>query len=99
MCRPVIVDDEGRKMPIVMSIPGVYDQQRYVAKVERVVERVRVPVFAQFRQSSSPPKIEPVEDYGYRYSSAPPKVEPEKMYGRYSSPPKKETGKDYGHRC
>jgi hypothetical protein len=93
VCRPVIVDAEGRKTPIVVSMPNLYGQG-YVAIVERVVEHVRVPVFTQYRQSSQP-KIEPVEDYGYRYSS-PPKVEPEKMYGRYSSPPK--TVKDYGYR-
>ncbi|KAL0005712.1 hypothetical protein SO802_013273 [Lithocarpus litseifolius] len=94
LSRPGILDAEGRKMPIMLATPN-YTAQGYVAKVETVVEQVRVPLVIQYR-NSSPPEVVPVKDYGY-------KVEPIKENG-YKAEPFKDYGykpepvKDYGYK-
>ena len=95
LSRPVIVDAEGRKMPIMLGQTPNYTAQGYVTKVETVVEHVRVPLVIQYR-NSSPPEVGPVKDYGY-------KVEPIKENG-YKAEPVKDYGykpepvRDYGYK-
>ena len=55
LCRPIIIDSEGRKMPIILTTPNC-SAQSFVAKVEAVVERIRAPLVIEYRHGS-PPKV------------------------------------------
>ncbi|KAA8545003.1 hypothetical protein F0562_019780 [Nyssa sinensis] len=61
VCRPVIIDSEGRKMPIVSYTPS--NSQNYVTRT-RVVEHVHTPVVVTEYEYSSPTKVESLQDYG-----------------------------------
>ncbi|XP_059652626.1 uncharacterized protein LOC132299819 [Cornus florida] len=62
LCRPVIVDAEGRKRPIISYTPTA--TQSYVTKVERIVEHVRTPIVTTEYQYSTPTRVEPLNEYG-----------------------------------
>lgn len=59
VCRPVIVDAEGRKKPII-SYTTSHNTPGYVTKRETIVERVHTPEYTY----NSPPKVEMFKDYG-----------------------------------
>lgn len=90
LSQPVIVDAEGRKMPIILETSSNC-AQRYVAEVETTVEQVCAPLVIEYRHSS-PPKVMPTKDYGQRHSSLP-KLEQTKDYGYKVDPVK-----DYGYK-
>ncbi|KAF5463506.1 hypothetical protein F2P56_019413 [Juglans regia] len=89
--RPVIVDAEGRTLPIIVRTTNQSTaQMAYAAKVERTTEHVRIPLVSDYTYDSPPKVLKPVKNDKYRYSSPPKAVEPVKSnYGyRHSSPPK-----------
>lgn len=59
LCRPVIVDAEGRKKPIISYTTNHNTPGGYVTKRETIVEHVQPPEY-----SYSSPKIEMFKDYG-----------------------------------
>ncbi|XP_031284356.1 uncharacterized protein LOC116143079 [Pistacia vera] len=64
VCKPVIVDAEGRKHPVVYN-PD-YNTSYCITKTETVVQQVHSP-FSSDHKHSSPTKFEyePVKEYGY----------------------------------
>ncbi|TXG65802.1 hypothetical protein EZV62_007077 [Acer yangbiense] len=48
VCRPVIIDAEGRKHPIVSYAPT----EAYITETETIVQRVHAPVVTQYQYSS-----------------------------------------------
>ncbi|GMY21178.1 hypothetical protein FCV25MIE_16419 [Fagus crenata] len=89
-----IIYAERSKKPIIMRTPS-RNAESYVAKVETSGENARAHLVGKYRYSS-PPKVEPMKDYGSRNSS-PPEVEYVKDNGsRYGSPPEANLWKDYG---
>ncbi|KAL5770752.1 hypothetical protein ACOSP7_014906 [Xanthoceras sorbifolium] len=62
VCRPVIIDAEGRKHPIVSYSP-TQNTGAYITETETIVQRVHAPV-AEFRYSSAADVI-PLKGHGY----------------------------------
>uniref|UniRef100_A0A5B6YJE1 Uncharacterized protein n=1 Tax=Davidia involucrata TaxID=16924 RepID=A0A5B6YJE1_DAVIN len=74
VCRPVIIDAEGRKRPVISYTPG--NSESYVTS-ERIVEHVHTPVVVtDYKYGPPTTKVETVKDYGVVNSK----------WGRPSSP-------------
>ncbi|KAK6911457.1 Exportin-5, C-terminal domain [Dillenia turbinata] len=58
--RPVLIDAEGNKRPIICYNP--HDTETYVTKTETIIEEVRIPLVQDYRYIST--NIEPFGDYG-----------------------------------
>ncbi|THG06905.1 hypothetical protein TEA_016627 [Camellia sinensis var. sinensis] len=96
VCRPIIVDSEGRKMPIIFYTPNHHDSKSYVASTETIVEHTCTPVVVTTEyEYSTPTKVEPVKDYGVTNDVWRRPSSPVLEYG-YNSPTKIEPIKDYG---
>ncbi|KAF5739518.1 hypothetical protein HS088_TW12G00724 [Tripterygium wilfordii] len=63
LCRPVIVDAEGKKRPIISYGPNYHNTEGYVTKTETIVEHVYSPHVSTDYRHSSPSKVYPVKAY------------------------------------
>lgn len=59
ICRPVILDAEGRKQPIISYTSPNHQTESYVTKTETIIEHVQSPRVTNDYRYGSPPK-----DYG-----------------------------------
>ncbi|PSS24884.1 Nodulation-signaling pathway protein isoform 1 [Actinidia chinensis var. chinensis] len=93
VCRPVIIDAEGRKRPII-AYPPYQSSENYVTeRRERIVEHVRAPVvFTEYKYTSQA-QVEPLRDYVTNEKWPPSQVYDRPEY-RYDSPPNVEPVKD-----
>ncbi|KAF5453908.1 hypothetical protein F2P56_023620, partial [Juglans regia] len=88
VCRPVMIDTEGRKVPVIVCTSN-QNKQSYLVET---IEHVRTPLVLEYTHDS-PPKADPMKTYGNRSYSPPTKAEPVKDYvyddddwRRHSSP-------------
>ncbi|KAL7204781.1 hypothetical protein ACSBR2_017817 [Camellia fascicularis] len=104
VCRPIIVDTEGRKRPIISYTPNHHGSESYVTSTETIVDHTPVVVTTEYQYSTTATKVEPLEDYGvtttnkWRRPSSPVLDRPQVMvteYG-YSSPTEVEPRNNYG---
>ncbi|KAE9449647.1 hypothetical protein C3L33_18453, partial [Rhododendron williamsianum] len=100
VCRPVIVDAEGRKRPIISYVSPNASQESFVTtRTERIVEHVRAPVVVtDYDTYGSQARVEPLKEYGVtndkRYNPST-TVYDRPEYG-YNSPSKMEPVRNYG---
>ena len=83
VCRPVIIDAEGRKRPII-AYPPYQSSENYVTeRRERIVEHVRAPVVVTEYKYTSQAQVEPLRDYVTNEKWPPSQVydRPEYRYG------------------
>lgn len=95
VCRPVIIDADGRKMPMIVCTSN-QNKQSYLVET---IEYVRTPLVPEYKHGSPPKVVDPMNNYGNRYSP-PTKAEPVKDYvynddnrRRHSSPARDRPGK------
>ncbi|XP_042986956.1 uncharacterized protein LOC122315219 [Carya illinoinensis] len=74
--RPVMIDAEGRKMPVIVCTSNQSEQSYLV----ETIEPIRTPLVSEYTHGS-PPKADPVKNYGNGYSP-PTKAEPVEDYVR-----------------
>ncbi|KAG7969014.1 hypothetical protein I3843_07G009100 [Carya illinoinensis] len=74
--RPVMIDAEGRKMPVIVCTSNQSEQSYLV----ETIEPIRTPLVSEYTHGS-PPKADLVKNYGNGYSP-PTKAEPVKDYVR-----------------
>ncbi|XP_057499312.1 uncharacterized protein LOC130783602 [Actinidia eriantha] len=93
VCRPVIIDAEGRKRPIIAYSPYQGSENYVTERTERIVEHVRTPVVLTEYKYTSQAQVEPLRDYvtNDKWPSSQVYDRPEYRYG---SPPKMEPVKD-----
>ncbi|OVA04360.1 hypothetical protein BVC80_1395g72 [Macleaya cordata] len=62
VCRPVIIDAQGRKRPII-AYPPENKMENFVTKTETIIEQVYAPEVTLYG-NTSPRKVAPVKEYG-----------------------------------
>jgi hypothetical protein len=100
VCRPVIIDAEGRKRPIISYGSQNTSSESYVTtRTERIVEQVRAPVVVTDYKYSSQAKVEPLKEYdgvtNDKWPNPSNQVYDRPEYG-YSSQSKLEPARNYG---
>ncbi|KAF7130871.1 hypothetical protein RHSIM_Rhsim10G0109900 [Rhododendron simsii] len=96
VCRPVIIDAEGRKRPIIAyGSPNANQESFVTTRTERIVEHVRAPVVELY---SSQARVEPLKEYRVtndKRSNPSTTVYDRPEYG-YNSQSKMEPVRNYG---
>ncbi|KAF7129159.1 hypothetical protein RHSIM_Rhsim10G0110300 [Rhododendron simsii] len=100
VCRPVIVDADGRKRPIISYGSPIAIKESFVTtRTERIVKHVRAPVVvADYNTYSSQARVEPLKEYGVTNDkrSNPSTTVYDRPEYWYNSPPKMEPVSNYG---
>ncbi|GMP40628.1 hypothetical protein CsSME_00010995 [Camellia sinensis var. sinensis] len=64
VCRPVIVDTEGSKSPIISYTPNHHGSESYVTSTETIVEHTCTPIVVttEYQYSTAATKVELLKD-------------------------------------